>query len=94
MPAQPSPSIPPSSPWLSHHYPPPYLSQGMLRRQWEVDDGQKRGGNEGRRPNKEAEKSAASTCVLRPRYTLCSYFRMSEGKESVRKRTDMNRGGL
>ena len=56
------------------------MSQGVLCRQWEVGDGQKRSGNEGRQPNKEAEKSAASTCVLHPRYTLCSYFRMSEGK--------------
>jgi len=70
------------------------LSQGVLRRRWEVGDGRKRGGNEERRPNKEAEKSAASTCVLRPRYTLCSYFRMSEGKGSVQKWTDMNGGGL
>jgi len=67
-----------------------FLSQGVLHRRWEVDDGRKRGGNEGRRPNKEVEKSAASTCVLRPCYTLCSYFRMLEGKESVQKRTDMN----
>jgi len=66
----------------------------MLRRRWDVGDGRKRGGNEGRQPNKEAEKSAASTCVLRPHYMLCSHFRMSEGKESVQKRTDMNGGGL